>query len=83
MKNQTQFAVECAAKLALHEWVAAGERTYERLMALADHYADNVSSVARLVPKMMVWSETLRLLRERVPDCIPMDRPPQQHSDGR
>ena len=87
MRNQTQFGVELAAKMALHDWVVSGERTYERLMALADHYADRlrgkiVSTGA--IPKVMVWREALRLLQERIPDCAPGASVPQTpaHSDN-
>ena len=75
MRNQTQFGVELAAKMALYEWVTTGERTYERLMTLADLYADRLKGrivSAGEIPKVMVWSEALRMLRERAPDCMPV-----------
>ena len=71
MSNQTQAAVRMAAQQALVEWVSSGERTYERLMALADRWADARCWICRPLPKVMVWSESLRLARERVPDCMP------------
>jgi len=71
MSNPTQFAVEIAAQLAVVAWVEGHERTYERLMSLCDHYADNVNTVARRPPKVMVWTTALRLARERIPDCLP------------
>lgn len=69
--NQTQAAVEMAAQQALAEWVESGDRTYERLMAIADRWADSSLWVCRPLPKVMVWSETLRLMRERIPDVMP------------
>ena len=71
MSNQTQFAVETAAQLAVGAWVEGHERTYERLMSLCDYYADNVPTMDRHPPKVMVWTTALRLVRERVPDCLP------------
>jgi hypothetical protein len=69
--NQTQAAVGMAATQALSEWVGSGERTYERLMAIADRWADSTLWICGPVPKVMVWTETLRLMRERVPDLAP------------
>jgi hypothetical protein len=69
--NQTQAAVHMAAVQALAEWFGPGERTYERLMAIADRWADSTLWVCRPLPKVMVWTETLRLMRERVPDAMP------------
>jgi hypothetical protein len=69
-RNQTQAAVEMAAQQALVEWVTSGERTYERLMSLADRWADSRAWICRPLPKVMVWSETLRLMRERIPDVM-------------
>lgn len=71
MSNQTQFAVECAAQRAAVAWVEGHERTYERLLALCDYYADHMPSVSRHIPKVMVWTTALRLVRERIPDCLP------------
>jgi hypothetical protein len=75
MSNQTQFGCTLAAELALHDWVASGERSYERLMALADYHADRPRGVSKHLPKVMVWQEALRLLRERIPDCTPSTAP--------
>jgi hypothetical protein len=69
-RNQTQAAVEMAAQQALAEWAASGERTYERLMAIADRWADARLWICRPLPKVMVWSETLRLMRERIPEVM-------------
>lgn len=70
-RNQTQAAVEIAVDLATHAWIEGTERTYERLLALCDYYADHNPSVGAPAPKVMVWTEALRRLRERVPDCLP------------
>lgn len=71
MSNQIQFAIELAAQRAAWAWVAGHERTYERLLSLCDYYADHTGSVAQHVPKVMVWSVALRLVRQRIPDCLP------------
>ena len=71
MSNQTQFAVEVAAQLAAVAWVESHERTYEKLLSLCDYYAEHSPTVARLIPKVMVWTEALRLVRSRIPDCLP------------
>jgi hypothetical protein len=71
MSNQTQFAVETAAQLAVGAWVEGHERTYERLLSLCDYYADTVNTVSRRPPKVMVWTVALRLVRARIPDCLP------------
>lgn len=70
MSNQTQAAVLMAAEAAAVEWVSSGERTYERLMALADRWADSTLWICKPLPKVMVWTETLRVLRDRVPDVM-------------
>lgn len=82
-RNQTQFGVELAADMALHDWVISGERTYERLMALADHYADRLSGrivSTGAIPKVMVWKEALRMLKERAPDLAPRATEPQSEA---
>lgn len=77
-RNQTQCAVEIAVDLAVGYWIEGHERTYERLLALCDYYADHNPSVGAPAPKVMVWTEALRRIRERIPDCLP-EAPARPH----
>ena len=66
MSNQTQSDVEGAALLVCHDWMSSGERTLERLYGLADERA-----ARKELPKVMVRSTALQLLRQRVPEILP------------
>lgn len=75
MSNQTQTDIQWVSELVAGEWVRSGVRTLERLYQLADDRAAN-----RNLPAVMVRSTALNHLRERVPDILPTEMQPPQHT---
>lgn len=65
--NQTQTDVEFAARKAVSDFCDPGPRTLDRLYELADARAERKN-----LPVVIVRSTALRMVRERVPDALPL-----------